>query len=208
MSGLREANLTQTTLVIVSAKHGQSPIDPATLRSLDDDPYTKMPGYAFHIADDAALIWLTPGTRQAQLSAAQHYLEQSRDSLGIAQIMTPNMLALFYNDPASDSRTPDFIVGVNPGVVYSSGSKIAEHGGMNMNDRSVMLLVSAPGWQASSVSAMVQTTGNRPDHSQSLRIRSPATPGCSPGGHAGPARAALVRSTGFLAACASPDAVG
>ena len=48
------------TLIIVASKHGQSPIDPATFQPLDDDPYTKTPGYAFHIADDASLIWLKP----------------------------------------------------------------------------------------------------------------------------------------------------
>ena len=158
MAGLRDAKLDATTLVIVSAKHGQSPIDPARLRRVDDDPYAKIPGYAFHIADDAALIWLKPGERNAQLGPAQAYLEQQAKDLGIAQILTPNALALAYGDPASDSRTPDFIVGVDPGVVYTSGSKIAEHGGMNQDDRSVMLLVSAPDLKPGSVPALVQTT--------------------------------------------------
>ncbi|MCW6510224.1 alkaline phosphatase family protein [Lichenifustis flavocetrariae] len=158
MSGLKEAKLTDSTLVIVSAKHGQSPIDPATLQPVDDAPYTKMPGYGFHIADDAALIWLKPKERAAQLPAALAYLEQSAKSLGIGQILPANALALSYNDPATDSRTPDFIVGVNPGVVYTSGKKIAEHGGMNQNDRSVMLLVSAPGMKPASLPALVQTT--------------------------------------------------
>ena len=158
MAGLHDAKLEDTTLVIVSAKHGQSPIDPAGLRQVDDDPYAKIPGYAFHIADDAALIWLKPAERSAQLGAAQAYLEQQAKQLGIAQILTPNALAIAYNDPARDSRTPDFIIGVDPGVVYTSGSKIAEHGGMNENDRSVMLLVSAPGIKPGSVPALVQTT--------------------------------------------------
>jgi hypothetical protein len=63
-----------------------------------------------------------------------------------------------YQDPATDSRTPDFMVGVNPGVVYTSGSKIAEHGGFNLDDRSVALLVSNPHMQAQSITAVVQTT--------------------------------------------------
>ena len=36
-----------------------------------------MPGYAFHIADDASLIWLKPQTRADNLAAAQAYLEES-----------------------------------------------------------------------------------------------------------------------------------
>jgi hypothetical protein len=158
LAGLRDNKLQASTLVILSSKHGQSPIDPARFQALDDDPYTKMPGYGFHIADDAALIWLKPSERAANLAAALAFLEKSAKEFGIAQIMTPEFLAHAYNDPATDSRTPDFIVSVNPGVVYTSGSKIAEHGGSNAEDRSVVLLVSNPALKAKSVAALVQTT--------------------------------------------------
>lgn len=144
-------------MIILASKHGQSPIDPATFQPLDDDPYTKTPGYAFHIADDAALIWLKPQDRTKNLAAAQDYLEKSSKAEGIAQIQTPNALALAYQDPATDSRTPDFIATVNPGVVYTSGSKIAEHGGANANDRNVALLISSPSIEPRSVPALVQT---------------------------------------------------
>ena len=51
-SALRDKKLLDSTLIIIASKHGQSPIDPATFQALDDDPYTKTPGYGFHIADD------------------------------------------------------------------------------------------------------------------------------------------------------------
>ena len=180
MAGLSANGLAESTLVIVSAKHGQSPIDPASLRAIDDEPYTKMPGYGFHIADDAALIWLKPQGRAEHLPAALAYLEDNSKPLGMGQILTPNALALAYGDPATNSRTPDFIVGANPGVVYTSGSKIAEHGGMSLDDRSVLLLLSSPAMQPSSVSALVQTTqiaptilkalGYGPDELEAVRL--------------------------------------
>jgi hypothetical protein len=142
----------------IASKHGPSPIDRATFQAVDDDPSTKMPDYGFHIADDAALIWLTPQTRAANLRAAREFLEKNMRSLGIGKILTPNALALMDQGSATDSRTPDFFVGVNPGVVYTSGSKIAEHGGFNVDDRSVALLVSNPGLKAQSITAVVQTT--------------------------------------------------
>ena len=190
IAGLRAGGLGDSTLVIVSSKHGQSPIDPASLRILDDDPYAKTPGYAFHIADDAALIWLDPKTRVQKLGEALAFLGASAKALGIAQILTPNALALAYADPATDSRTPDFIVGVNPGVVYTSGSKIAEHGGMNADDRSVMLLLSGSGLKPGVVPALVQTTqvaptilkalGYDPNELQAIRAEGTATlPGLS-----------------------------
>ncbi|GLS19418.1 phosphodiesterase [Labrys miyagiensis] len=157
-AALRDNKLDDSTLVVVASKHGQSPIDSATFQPLDDDPYSKTPGYGFHIADDASLIWLKPQDREKNLAAAAAYLEKSIKTLGIGQVLTPNQLALAYQDPARDSRTPDFIVTVNPGVVYTSGSKIAEHGGANASDRSIALLVSGPGIQPKTITALVQTT--------------------------------------------------
>ncbi len=130
VAALKANKLYGSTLIIVASKHGQSPIDPASFQPLDDDPYTKTPGYGFHIADDASLIWLKPQTRAANLDAAQAYLTKSAKALGIGKLLTPGEMAAFYQDPAKDSRTPDFMVGVNPGVVYTGGSKIAEHGGL------------------------------------------------------------------------------
>ena len=80
-------------------------------------------------ADDAALIWLAPSDRAKNLVAAQDYLEKSSKALDIARILPPNALSLVYENPEGDSRTPDFMISVNSGVVYTTGSKIAEHGG-------------------------------------------------------------------------------
>ena len=158
ISALRDKKLLDSTILIIASKHGQSPIDPASFQALDDDPYTKTPGYAFHIADDASLIWLAPDARKDNLAAAAAYLQKIMKPQGIGQVLDRATLSLAYQDPATDDRTPDFIVNVNPGVVYTGGSKIAEHGGMNFYDRSVALLVSNPGLKGKTVGALVQTT--------------------------------------------------
>ncbi len=180
VAALKATHLYDSTLIIIASKHGQAPIDPATFQAVDDDPYTKTPGYGFHIADDASLIWLKPQTRAANLPAAQDYLTKNMKMFGIGKLYTPNAMAAMYLDPASDSRTPDFMVAVNPGVVYTGGSKIAEHGGSNMDDRSVALLVSNPHLHAGTITALVQTTqvaptilralGFNPSELQSVRM--------------------------------------
>ncbi len=162
MSALKTAGLGDSTLVVVTAKHGQAPVDPATFQPLDDDPYTKTPGYAFHIADDASLIWLDPATRKANLDAAGKYLSANLKTLGIGKVWTPAQMALTYADPATDSRTPDFMVTVNPGVVYTSGKKIAEHGGANLDDRNVALLVSNPSLKPRTIAGLVSTASVAP----------------------------------------------
>jgi hypothetical protein len=170
IGALHDSKLDGTTLIVLAAKHGQSPIDGATFQALDDDPYTKMPGYGFHIADDASLIWLKPADRDKSLTAATDYLEKSIKTLGIGQILTPNQMTIAYRDPAKDSRTPDFMVTVNPGVVYTSGSKIAEHGGANANDRNVALLISSPAIKPATITALVQTTQVAPTILRALGI--------------------------------------
>jgi len=47
-----------------------------------------------------------------------------------------------FNDPRGDPRTPDIGLKVNTGVIFTGGSKIAEHGGLNEDDVHVALLVS------------------------------------------------------------------
>ena len=158
MAALDKSKLANDTLIVIASKHGQSPVDPHTFQPLDDDPYTKTPGYAFHIADDASLVWLDPENRKGNLDKALAYLTDNTKALGIGQILPPNRIASIYADPATDSRVPDFLVTVNPGVVYTGGKKIAEHGGSNENDRSVALIVSSPNITANVVHGLVQTT--------------------------------------------------
>jgi hypothetical protein len=64
---------------------------------------------------------------------------------GLVQIFAGQAAADFFGVPASDPRHPDVIGIVQVGVVYTGGSKIAEHGGDNPGDRDVPILVYAPG---------------------------------------------------------------
>jgi len=64
---------------------------------------------------------------------------------GLAQIYAGQEAADFFGVPYSDPRYPDVFGRVQVGVVYTGGSKIAEHGGDNPGDRDVPILVYAPG---------------------------------------------------------------
>jgi hypothetical protein len=77
----------------------------------------------------------------------------------IGEIYSGHSVSLFFNDPATDARTPDIVVTPNVGVVYTGGvKKVAEHGGFNNDDVSVMLLVSNTGMPQATVNTPVQTT--------------------------------------------------
>jgi hypothetical protein len=64
---------------------------------------------------------------------------------GLAQIYAGQEAADFFGVPYSNPRYPDVFGRVQVGVVYTGGSKIAEHGGDNPGDRDVPILVYAPG---------------------------------------------------------------
>ena len=158
VQALADRKLLDSTLVIVSAKHGQSPIQPGRTVGIDDDAYGKILGdnLAFEIADDATYIWLKDQSRTAEAVAA---LAARQDELGIGEIFAGRALAARFDDPATDPRTPDIAIQPRIGVVYKSAksTKIAEHGGANPDDVNVALLVSGPGIGARVVTQPVQT---------------------------------------------------
>jgi hypothetical protein len=156
-------------LFIVSAKHGQSPINPfkankpghfASLVASLPDGSTNPAAIAIVNAsncptgpcgfvqdDDIALIWL-----QGQDATGQQvtdYLNANVIPLFIDEVMGGNELTLKFNDPATDSRTPDVIVQPIYGTIYTgSTAKNAEHGGFSFGDRNVGLIVSNPSFKS------------------------------------------------------------
>ena len=179
---LRNRGLSEKTLVIVSAKHGQSPIDRSKRTALDDGAVIAAPigsNYAFDIADDGVLIWLkdNSGGKTAQAVAA---LNAFSGDTGIGEWLSGPLLALPFQDPATDSRTPDIIGIARTGVIYTGGSKIAEHGGFNEDDVHVALIVAHPDIEKTTINAAVATTqiaptilkvlGLDPDELRSVRL--------------------------------------
>ena len=161
VTALKVGGIYNDTTIIITAKHGQSPIDPKKRIAADDSFYAAalnsvQPGLGDNMAlsdDTEALIWLPPGTQHLTEAA----VAAIRASAGlnfqggvpggkplITDVLWGDSLKRLYNDPTKDSRTPDIIVVVTEGVIYTGGSKLMEHGGFNSDDTSVALLVSNP----------------------------------------------------------------
>ena len=143
---LKKQGIYDSTLIIIGAKHGQSPIDVTKRVGIGggQPAATIGPADAFDISDDGSLIWLT----SPQLTAgvvAQLSTPTNQAALGIQEIFALQSLRNKFNDPGDDPRTPDIILKVNTGVIFTGGSKIAEHGGFNEDDTHIALLVSFPG---------------------------------------------------------------
>jgi hypothetical protein len=128
--------------------------------ALDDSAVIAAPigaNFGFDIGDDGVLIWLkdNTGTKTADAVAA---LNAFSGDTGIGEWLSGPLLPLSYQDPAHDSRTPDIIGITKIGVIYTGGSKIAEHGGFNEDDTHVALLVVNPILNGRSINTAVATT--------------------------------------------------
>lgn len=188
ISELQKQGLSDSTLIVITAKHGQSPIDPsryvsqlinatspATLLSnagyMPFSESTNNPTGIGPTEDDVSLLWLASS---ANTDAAVGILEANPSmttGIGLGQIYYGPSLALNFNNPTNDPRTPDIIVTPNVGVTYSgSTSKLEEHGGFSHDDTNVMLLVSFPGFQPRTVSAAVGTAQVAPTILKALGI--------------------------------------
>ena len=182
---LKAAGLYNNTLIIVTAKHGESPIDPtryvadgtntpATLLG-PTIPYSESPLNPTGIGateDDVSVLWLKPG---ASVTAAVQLLQTDAALIGLGEIYYGPTLALNYNvgglGAGQDPRTPDIIVTPNIGVTYSgSTTMIGDHGGFGHDDTNVMLLVANPAFTAQTVSATTRTAQVAPTILQALGL--------------------------------------
>jgi Type I phosphodiesterase / nucleotide pyrophosphatase len=190
IQALKQRGLYNSTLFIVSAKHGQSPINPAkvnkpghfadlvaALPDASTNPGAQAIASANACAtgscgfvqdDDIALIWLQD---QGKTQAAIDYLNANAKALFIDEVLGGDELKLKFNDPAHDSRTPDIIVQPIYGTIYTgSTAKNAEHGGMSFGDTNVGLIVSNPRLPAAVLKTPVLTSQVAPTILRALDI--------------------------------------
>ena len=163
IDALKQRGIYESTLFVVTAKHGQSPINPVKVNKVGHfaDLVATLPDSSapeaqaiinanacstgpcgFVNDDDIALIWLQD---QSQTQAVADYLNTNAKALFIDQVIAGDELKLKFNDPATDSRVPDIIVQPQYGTIYTgSGKKNAEHGGFSFGDINVGMIVSNP----------------------------------------------------------------
>ena len=163
LAALQQHGLMASTLIIVTAKHGDVPIDPMQLKHADLELIPKTvsaidKNLVAGLEQDGsiAMLWLADQTRTAEVTAA---LRKIQTEAGIEEIYSGESLKLRFNDPESDPRVPDIIIQPNAGQIYvSPGSGfIAEHGGKTDADRQVPLLISHPSLERQEIKFPIQT---------------------------------------------------
>jgi hypothetical protein len=186
VAALKHDGLLDSTAIIVTAKHGQSPIDPNRFFPIPGKTGNgNSPGGVIAnllpaifgnsnnglglAEDDISQLWLADPSTTAQ---AVTTLENNAAVFGAGQIYYGGSLNTLFNPPGvpnnpgpccklregGDPRTPDIVVIPNVGVVYTGGDKKqSEHGGYAWDDTNVMLLVSNPRFHASTIHSFVET---------------------------------------------------
>ena len=186
---IQQDGLASSTAIIITAKHGQSPQDPLLLKRIADGPiiaainaaWTAKTGDQNKLIvagtdDDLWQSYLSVKTQGAADFVKDYLWNNSATAVlysndgtnrgtelvahsGLAQIYAGHQAARFFGVPYSNPAYPDVFGRVQIGTVYTTGSKIAEHGGDNPGDRDVPLVVYAPGTVPHSTSgAWVETT--------------------------------------------------
>lgn len=172
IGALKKSGIYDDTLLIITAKHGDSPIDtahyvadgtntPATLLG-SAIPYSESPLNTTGIGateDDVSVLWLNQG---ASVTDAVALLEQNAAAIGLGEIFYGPSLAVNFAvggwQPGQDPRAPDIIVTPNVGVTYSgSTTMIGDHGGFAHDDTNVLMLVAHPNFEAHTVSDATTT---------------------------------------------------
>jgi hypothetical protein len=182
---IQKQGLTDSTAIIISAKHGQSPTDPGALARVPDGPIIDAINAAWKAAhpgagdlvifatdDDGMLLWLSDTSQPAADFVKAYLLSHPASgnnidkkpitvqASGLTKVYAGAASAAFYGVPVSDPRHPDITGIAQYGVVYTGGTKkIAEHGGDAPQDRDVPILVTLPGLKNGRViGAPVETT--------------------------------------------------
>jgi len=108
---------------------------------------------------DLASIWLKDQS-QTQKVVETLSKPENESATDVEEILAGESLKLMFNDPLSDSRTPDILLVPRLGDLYLEADTkfIAEHGGFHKQDINVALLLSGPGLQPQVIKTPVQTT--------------------------------------------------
>ena len=143
VSELKARGLFDKTLIVLTAKHGNAPRIGAA-RLLPTSTYTiALLNAGIQVAtveqDDSVLLWLKDPKQTAQAKVAL------KSAPGVETIYAgaSELVAAGFGDPASDERTPDVIIKLQPGYVVSDSKKRAEHGGFSEDDTHVALVLAS-----------------------------------------------------------------
>jgi acid phosphatase len=165
-NALKAQGLWASTMLVLTAKHGQDPRIGSGIKMADNQiPNVIGANLAQATQDDVSLLWLKDQSQTQQAVDALTNFQATGFVTGndannnpvrlpasqvIDKILSGSALAQYkLGDPSQNSRTPDIIVTLKPGFIWVGNPKNkfkrAEHGGFSEDDTHVALIVSSGG---------------------------------------------------------------
>jgi Type I phosphodiesterase / nucleotide pyrophosphatase len=185
VAALKKNGIYDSTLIVITAKHGQSPVDSARYLGISNStgdpistspatildgfgclPFSESPSNPTGIGpteDDVSLVWLNSAcTTEDAVSLLRSASPTTNNVAGVGEILSGPILTTYFNAPGlppdGDPRTPDIVTLPDVGVTYSgSTKKLAEHGGFSRDDTNVIMLLSNPSFERKTVTSPVET---------------------------------------------------
>ena len=181
-------HLSDSTLVIVTAKHGDSPVDLSSRRAIDPALVDAVvngvqPGLlALNTPDTIELLWLTDHAKAGAVAAA---LQANAAALGIKTIYAGRQIESVFDGSLdyARNRRPDIIIQPEAGVIYTTSgvsTKKVEHGGFSPENTHVPLVLAGPGVDRGTVTrpvdlrqvaaTILKSLGLKPRELQAVRM--------------------------------------
>lgn len=176
IAALKKEQLWESTLIIVTAKHGDVPINPAKFRLADLKLIPQLvnaidPKLLLNAEQDGsiAMLWLRQHERTEEVVNA---LLAKQKEAEIQQIFWGESLKLLFPDPLEDPRMPDIVIQPDFGTIYADPDSgfIEEHGGFTEEDTHVSLLLALPSFAKLEVRTPVRTAQIAPTVLQKLGL--------------------------------------
>ncbi|KAJ3303786.1 hypothetical protein HDU76_005299 [Blyttiomyces sp. JEL0837] len=149
VAALKTSNQWDSSIVVISAKHGQSPVDQSLLKKIDEAVAVAATGLTAddftYTSDDSFMIWAHDQSKAAKIcdNVKANKTMFNADGPDAKILCGQDLIDFVGADPTKDSKVPDVIVIPNLGTMYStSAKKDMEHGGYNPDDYHVGLIVS------------------------------------------------------------------
>jgi hypothetical protein len=145
VDALKAANMYNNTLIVLTAKHGQSPRVGAAIDESTELVVSALGPAGIPVLkttdDDVSLVWLG---NSAQAQAAKDTLMQVDGQFIQKILIGADLTAAGLGTPADDDRAPDMIVEYKPGYLLGN-NKRAEHGGFSEDDSHIALVLGGGG---------------------------------------------------------------
>ena len=151
VAALKATNQYSSTLIVISAKHGQTPRvgQPTIVDQTNStiDPFADaLVNAGINVGNDdqdtICNIWLSNQAQTAQALTVLNGLK-SNTALQINTIFSKGSFPAGFGDPTTDDRTPDISVSLKPGCYIDNvpSGKRSEHGGVSADETNVVLLI-------------------------------------------------------------------